>query len=223
MLAGQRAEADRRGGPPSRRGPGQRADRAARRLGDDRPPRPRRRSPQPGSLEKVHGGATLARRPQRRRARASRPSRTASSTEKEAIARAARRLVEPGPGDRASPPARRPGGSRTTSRQIPDLTVVTNSIQVANVLHPRRPARPHRRAHGRRAHARRTRSSGRSPMHDAPSLHVDVLFMGVHGMSEDAGLHDAEPARGRDRRGARSPRRSARRRRRPHEVGRPRA
>ena len=34
-----------------------------------------------------------------------------------------------------SPPARRPGGSRTTSPQVPDLTVVTNSIQVANVLH----------------------------------------------------------------------------------------
>ena len=54
------------------------------------------------------------------------------------------------------------------------------------------------------------------------SLHVDVLFMGVHGMTADAGFTTPEPARSRDQPRARRGVGADRRRRRPHEVGHPR-
>ena len=81
--------------------------------------------------------------------------------------------------------ARSPG----TCATCPDLTVVTNSIWVADVLH-RAAARPDRPADRRPAHAvrRAGRPGGRGR---APQLHVDLLFLGVHGMDERAGLHHA--------------------------------
>ena len=81
----------------------------------------------------MHGGATL-----RGSLSAEEPGFEAKShrqlKEKEAIARAAARLVEPGQSIGLT-------AGTTTWRlahhlaQVPDLTVVTNSIQVANVLH----------------------------------------------------------------------------------------
>jgi len=134
-----------------------------------------------GLVEKVHGGATA-----RGGASTDEPGFEAKShrqlKEKEAIAQAAGKLVEAGQAIGVS-------AGTTTWRlahhilDVPDLTVVTNSIQVADVLH------------------RETRSDltvvltggvrtpsdalvGPIAVSTLRSLHVDVLFMGVHGMSE---------------------------------------
>ena len=140
-----------------------------------------------GLVDKVHGGATA-----RGHLSTDEPGFEAKShrqlAEKEAIARAARRLVEPGPGDRAHAPGTTTWRLAHHLADVPDLTVVTNSIQVAIVLHREAAARPHRRADRRRAHAvRRARRPDRAST-TLRSLHVDMLFMGVHGMAEDSGF-----------------------------------
>ena len=139
-----------------------------------------------GLLLKVHGGATL-----RDERTTDEPGFEAKSLrnmgEKHAIAMAAAAMV-------------RPGGAigitaGTTTWQlayhivdIADLTVVTNSVRVADVLHQARRRRPHRRAHRRRAHSiGRARRPGRHLVRCA-RLHLDAVFMGVHGISERAGF-----------------------------------
>jgi DeoR/GlpR family transcriptional regulator of sugar metabolism len=138
-----------------------------------------------GLVDKVHGGATL------RRPRSSdEPGFEAKShrqlEEKEAIAAAASELVRPGQAVALS-------AGTTTWRlahrllDIPDLTVVTNSVRVADVLHG-----------VRSPHLTVVLTGGVRTPSDAlvgpvavttlRSLHVDVLFLGVHGMTEDAGL-----------------------------------
>jgi DeoR/GlpR family transcriptional regulator of sugar metabolism len=138
-----------------------------------------------GVLEKVHGGATARGAPS-----TDEPGFEAKShrqlDEKEAIARKASGLVEPGQAIAFT--------AGTTNWRlvhhlvhIPDLTVVTNSIQVANVLH--RDGRPD---------VTTVLTGGVRTPSDAlvgpvaitalRSLHVDLLFMGVHGMSVDAGF-----------------------------------
>src|ERR687896_22368 len=98
---------------------------------------------------------------------------------------AARELVEPGQ-------AIALGAGTTTWRlahhllDVPDLTVVTNSIQVATVLH--RVPRPGLTVV--LTGGVRTPSDalvGPVAVSSLRSLHVDVLFTGVHGMTEDAG------------------------------------
>src|SRR5919109_575065 len=89
-----------------------------------------------GLVDKVHGGATAP-----GRLSADEPGFEAKShrqlEEKEAIARVAAELVEPGQAIGLT-------AGTTTWRlahhlvDIPDLTVVTNSIQAANVLHRER-------------------------------------------------------------------------------------
>jgi DeoR/GlpR family transcriptional regulator of sugar metabolism len=138
-----------------------------------------------GLVDKVHGGATAL-----GRLSADEPGFEAKShrqlDEKEAIARTAAELVEPGQAIGLT-------AGTTTWRLahhitgVPDLTVVTNSIQVANVLHA-----------VRQAHLTVILTGGVRTPSDAlvgpiavatlRSLHVDVLFMGVHGMSADAGF-----------------------------------
>ncbi len=133
-----------------------------------------------GLLEKVHGGATLRRLPS-----SDEPGFEAKShrqrREKETIARAAARLVEPGQAIALT-------AGTTTWRlahhllDVAELTVVTNSIQVANVLHG-----------GGRTDMTVVITGGVRTPSDAlvgpvavqtlRSLHVDVLFMGVHGMT----------------------------------------
>jgi DeoR/GlpR family transcriptional regulator of sugar metabolism len=138
-----------------------------------------------GLLEKVHGGATL-----RGGLSADEPGFEAKSErqlrEKEAIARAAARLVEPGQSIGLT-------AGTTTWRlahhlaRVPDLTVVTNSIQVANVLH--REPRPDLTVV--LTGGVRTPSDalvGPIAVNAIRSLHLDVLFLGVHGASADAGL-----------------------------------
>jgi DeoR/GlpR family transcriptional regulator of sugar metabolism len=138
-----------------------------------------------GVLEKVHGGATL-----RGGLSADEPGFEAKShrqlNEKEAIARAAARLVEPGQSVGLS-------AGTTTWRlahhlaRVPDLTVVTNSIQAANVLH--REPRPDLTVV--LTGGIRTPSDalvGPIAVNAIRSLHLDVLFMGTHGVTVDVGL-----------------------------------
>ena len=138
-----------------------------------------------GLIDKVHGGATA-----RGSLSAEEPGFEAKShrqlREKDAIARAASELVQPGQAIALT-------AGTTTWRlaqhltQVSDLTVVTNSIQVANVFH-------------REVHPGltvvltggvRTPSDalvGPVALTTIRALHLDVLFMGVHGVSENAGL-----------------------------------
>ena len=155
------------------------------RLRDDRSARPRRCS---------HGRASSRRCTAGRRGgragSADEPGFEAKShrqlTEKEAIARAASELVEPGQAVALS------AGTTTWRlahhmRQTPNLTVVTNSLPVADVLHAvKRPDLTVVLTGG----VRTPSDALVGPIAAATlrSLHVDVLFMGVHGMSEDAGF-----------------------------------
>jgi DeoR/GlpR family transcriptional regulator of sugar metabolism len=138
-----------------------------------------------GLLDKVHGGATL-----RGGLSAEEPGFEAKShrqlKEKEAIARAAAQLVEPGQSIGLT-------AGTTTWRlahhltQVPGLTVVTNSIQVANVLH--REPRPDLTVV--LTGGVRTPSDalvGPIALTAIRSLHLDLLFMGVHGVTADAGV-----------------------------------
>src|ERR671922_110281 len=138
-----------------------------------------------GLIEKVHGGATA-----RARLSTDEPGFEAKShqqfREKEAIALAAAGLVEPGQ-------AIALGAGTTTWRlahhllEVADLTVVTNSIQVATVLH--RDARSDLTVV--LSGGVRTPSDslvGPVAVTALRSLHVDVLFTGVHGMAGDAGF-----------------------------------
>src|SRR5919197_1357660 len=138
-----------------------------------------------GLVEKVHGGATA-----RGRLSTHEPGFEAKShrqlEEKEAIAQAAAALVEPGQAIGLT-------AGTTTWRlahhilHVPDLTVVTNSIQVANILH--REHRPDLTVV--LTGGVRTPSDalvGPVAVNTLRSLHVDMLFMGVHGITEDGGL-----------------------------------
>ncbi|MDA0183122.1 DeoR/GlpR family DNA-binding transcription regulator [Solirubrobacter phytolaccae] len=138
-----------------------------------------------GLVDKVHGGATIA-----SQRSADEPGFEAKSLreqpEKEAIAVAAAALVKPGTAIAVT------AGTTTWAlarylRDIPNLTVVTNSIPVAQIM----------RHSGRTdlsvvlTGGLRTPSDALvGPVADAAlrNMHVDLLFMGVHGMDERAGL-----------------------------------
>jgi DeoR/GlpR family transcriptional regulator of sugar metabolism len=138
-----------------------------------------------GLVEKVHGGATAPGRPS-----AHEPGFEAKShrqlEEKEAVGRAAAQLVEPGRAVGLT-------AGTTTWRlahhvlDVPDLTVVTNSIRVANVLD--RESRPDRTVV--LTGGVRTPSDalvGPVAVATLKSLHIDVVFLGVHGIADDAGF-----------------------------------
>ena len=138
-----------------------------------------------GLVDKVHGGATAP-----GGLSTDEPGFEAKShrqlQEKEAIARAAADLVEPGQAVGLT-------AGTTTWRlahhlvDLPDLTVVTNSIQAANVLHrERRPDLTVILTGGVRTPS--DALVGPVAVTTLRSLHVDVLFMGVHGMTADAGF-----------------------------------
>jgi DeoR/GlpR family transcriptional regulator of sugar metabolism len=131
-----------------------------------------------GLVVKVHGGATALPKPQTEdpglETRLHRRLR-----EKQAIAESARELV-------------RPGQVTTLQlahalRDVPSITVVTNSVEIAGAL--RREARPDLTV---------VLTGGVVVSHDtlvgplaaaaASSIHLDVLFLGVHGMADDAGF-----------------------------------
>jgi DeoR/GlpR family transcriptional regulator of sugar metabolism len=137
-----------------------------------------------GLVDKVHGGATA-----RGRASTDEPGFEAKSHrqlgEKEAIAREAARLVKPGQAVALT-------AGTTTWRlahyllDVPELTVVTNSIQVANVLHREQ---RHDLAVVLTGGVRTPSDAlvGPVAVSTLHALHVDLLFMGVHGMTADAG------------------------------------
>ncbi|MFD9969551.1 DeoR/GlpR family DNA-binding transcription regulator [Streptomyces sp. NPDC059017] len=147
-----------------------------------------------GVLEKVHGGAVPV-----AEASAHEPGFEAKSSlelsAKEDIARAAAEMVVPGSAIALS------GGTTTYALahhllDVADLTVVTNSVRVADVLHTVQRAGG---ASGRPPGApavvltggvRTPSDSLVGPVADQAirSLHFDVLFLGVHGISVEAGL-----------------------------------
>ncbi|MFG2501010.1 DeoR/GlpR family DNA-binding transcription regulator [Streptomyces sp. NPDC048441] len=144
-----------------------------------------------GVLEKVHGGAVPV-----VEASTHEPGFEAKSglelTAKEDIARTAASLVAPGTAIALS------GGTTTYALahhllDVPDLTVVTNSVRVADVFHSAQ------RSSGQRQGAatvvltggvRTPSDSLVGPVADQAigALHFDVLFLGVHGISAEAGL-----------------------------------
>ncbi|MGW8376058.1 DeoR/GlpR family DNA-binding transcription regulator [Streptomyces sp. ODS28] len=148
-----------------------------------------------GALEKVHGGAVPV-----AEASTHEPGFEAKSslepTAKEDIARTAAALVQPGSAIALS------GGTTTyaLARQltdVADLTVVTNSVRVADVFHSAqraaagsRAARPGAATVVLTGGVRTPSDSLVGPVADAAirSLHFDVLFLGVHGISVEAGL-----------------------------------
>jgi DeoR/GlpR family transcriptional regulator of sugar metabolism len=143
-----------------------------------------------GQLDKVHGGATTRRSPSTDEPgfEAKRDRQTA---EKEAIAAAAVALVAPGSAIGLS------AGTTTWTlarqlAQVPDLTVVTNSTRVADVLlaasrsHAGLAVAPHVILTG----GVRTPSDalvGPIAVTSLESLHLDLVFLGVHGMDPRAG------------------------------------
>jgi DeoR/GlpR family transcriptional regulator of sugar metabolism len=146
-----------------------------------------------GVVEKVHGGAV--------------PVVEASSHEpgfeaksglelgaKEAIATAAAALVPPGSAIALA------GGTTAFALahhllDVPDLTVVTNSVRVADVFQSgqRRPGGNHAEATATVVITGGVRTPSETlvgPVADRAiqSLHFDLLFLGVHGISVEAGL-----------------------------------
>jgi DeoR/GlpR family transcriptional regulator of sugar metabolism len=137
-----------------------------------------------GLVDKVHGGATAP---------------LASSTEepgfevkwlrlqreKEAIARAAVQLVKPGTAVGVS------AGTTTWTlahelREVPRLTVVTNSIQVAEVLYKGGGDQTVVLTGGVRTPS--DALVGPLAVSALRQLHLDLVFMGVHGMDVQRGL-----------------------------------
>jgi DeoR/GlpR family transcriptional regulator of sugar metabolism len=137
-----------------------------------------------GLVAKVHGGATAPDGPSTHEPGFETKSHR-QLEEKEAIALVASKLVEPGRAIGLT------AGTTTWRlayhlRHVPDLTIVTNSIPVANILD--REPRPDRTVV--LTGGVRTPSDalvGPVAVTTLQALHVDILFMGVHGMAADAG------------------------------------
>ncbi|MGB9374492.1 MAG: DeoR/GlpR family DNA-binding transcription regulator [Jiangellales bacterium] len=138
-----------------------------------------------GLLDKVHGGAT-APAPLSTHEPGFEAKWVRQQDEKAAIARAAARLVEPGMAIGLS------AGTTTWAlaqrlTEVPQLTVVTNSMQVAQVFQGVTPS-------GRTVILTggvRTPSDalvGPVAVAALRQLHLDLLFLGVHGMTERAGF-----------------------------------
>ncbi len=138
-----------------------------------------------GVLEKVHGGAVVRAEPS-----TAEPGFEAKSArqlaQKEAIADRAAQMVQPGSAIAVS------AGTTTHALarhlvDIPDLTVVTNSVWVADVLHRSGVNRESVLLTG----GLRTPSDalvGPIAIAALRSLHLDAVFMGVHGMDARAGF-----------------------------------
>ncbi|MFD7234771.1 DeoR/GlpR family DNA-binding transcription regulator [Streptomyces syringium] len=149
-----------------------------------------------GAVEKVHGGAVPV-----AEATTHEPGFEAKSTlelsAKADIARAAARMAAPGSAIALA------GGTTVFALaqqlvEVPDLTVVTNSVRVADVFHSTQrsmtavgpAARPGAATVVLTGGVRTASDTLVGPVADAAirSLHFDVLFIGVHGISAEAGL-----------------------------------
>ena len=139
-------------------------------------------------VDKVHGGATAV--GPVASASTDEPGFAVKSgrqqVEKEAIAEAAARFVEPGTAIGLS------AGTTTWAlarriTDVADLTVVTNSMAVAEVLHSaRRPDRTVVLTGGIRTPSEAL--VGPVAVAALRSLNLDVVFLGVHGMSAASGF-----------------------------------
>jgi DeoR/GlpR family transcriptional regulator of sugar metabolism len=138
-----------------------------------------------GLLDKVHGGATMINQAGR-----GEPAFAAGALraqpEKSAIAAQAARLVQPGRAVGLT------AGSTTWVLahhllNVPQLTIVTNSVRVAEVLHGQ-----HRPDHNvvlvGGVWSSASALVGPLAVAALRSLHIDLLFMGVHGFAVAAGL-----------------------------------
>lgn len=138
-----------------------------------------------GLLVRVHGGATVADAPRSSHEPAFTTKLGEQVHEKLAIARAAAELVPPGSSVALS------AGTTTLAlaqelREVADLTVVTNSIPVANALHdPERRDRVVILTGGTRTPS--DALVGPVAVSALTDLHVDQVFLGVHGFSERTG------------------------------------
>jgi DeoR/GlpR family transcriptional regulator of sugar metabolism len=137
-----------------------------------------------GLLEKVHGGAMALAEPS-----TAEPGFEAKSArrllEKEAIGMRAASLVRPGSAIAVS--------AGTTTHvfarhlvDIPNLTVVTNSVWVADLLHRSGSTTSVLVTGGLRTPS--DALVGPFATAALTSIHVDAVFMGVHGMEEHAGF-----------------------------------
>ena len=138
-----------------------------------------------GLVEKVHGGATAV-----EDSAQFEPTFAVKSglqqAEKDAIARVAATLVEPGMAIAVSAGTTTHAIARRLV-DIPSLTIVTNSIRVADVLH-----------HAGRADQTVILTGGvRTPSEALVgpfavaalrTIHVDLVFVGVHGMEPNSGF-----------------------------------
>ncbi len=138
-----------------------------------------------GLVERVHGGALAV-----GLASAHEPGFLAKSSlmtaEKRAIARRAAELVEPGSAIGIS------AGTTTYEvarllRGIPDLTVVTNSVPVAQLLHES-PTEGQRVVLTGGVRTPSDALVGPVAVTALRTLHVDRLFLGAHGIDAKAGL-----------------------------------
>jgi DeoR/GlpR family transcriptional regulator of sugar metabolism len=138
-----------------------------------------------GLVERVHGGALAV------GGRSSEePGFTAKSalmrSQKNAIAQAAAQLVEPGAAIGISAGTTTYEFARAV-RSVPDLTVVTNSVPVAQLLHESgTPGQTVVLTGGIRTPS--DALVGPVAVAALRMLHVDRLFLGVHGMDARAGL-----------------------------------
>ena len=137
-----------------------------------------------GLVHKVHGGATIA-----GTSSAEEPgfevNRLQHQQEKAAVAAAAVSLVQPGTAVGLS------GGTTTWAlahvlREVPGLTVVTNSIQVAEVLHSGGAGQTVVLTGGVRTPS--DALVGPVAVSALRQLHLDIVFMGVHGFDSQHGL-----------------------------------
>ncbi|WP_153395510.1 DeoR/GlpR family DNA-binding transcription regulator [Ornithinicoccus halotolerans] len=138
-----------------------------------------------GLVDRVHGGAVLP-----REASVAEPGFAAKTTRavpaKQAIARAAVALVQPGTavGLSAGTTTHAAAGLLT---DVPGLTVVTNSLPVAALLHER--GRPDQRV--LLTGGERTPSDalvGPIALAALEGLHLDTVLLGAHGLDLRAGL-----------------------------------
>src|SRR5690625_3611393 len=136
-------------------------------------------------ISKVHGGATLP-----LPAGTEEPGFAAKQhlhqIEKEAIARAAKQLIQPGQAIGLS------AGTTTWTlahllRDIPDLTVVTNSPPIATVLSPAPTTTEESVILTGGVRTPSDALIGPLAIHALGNFNLDIVFLGVHGMHPDSG------------------------------------
>lgn len=140
-----------------------------------------------GALERTFGGAMLLERPQMNTDEPGfERKRHLATAEKAAIAAEAITLIRPGAAIGLS------AGTTTWHlaallTNVPDVTVVTNSVQIASIFYRNSDPSAHTILIG----GERTPSDalvGPLAISALKQIHLDMLFLGVHGMDETAGF-----------------------------------